>query len=76
VESQLPFDVTVGLLADFTRYLKTPDPIAWEQFRSLILSSQGWQLHRLWSPTVFRDPGGQLQQICNRHQQAAATPQK
>jgi hypothetical protein len=24
---ELPFDVTLGLLTDFTRYLKTPDPI-------------------------------------------------
>lgn len=66
----LPFDVTIGLLGDFTRYLKTPDPIAWEQFRSLILSSQGWKLHRLWSPTLFRDPSGQMQIIQQQHQEA------
>ena len=67
----LPFDVTLGLLTDFTRYLKTPDPIAWEQFRSLILSSQGWQLHRLWTPTLFRDPDGQVHIIQQHHQQSA-----
>ncbi|MGC3991627.1 MAG: AAA domain-containing protein [Chthoniobacteraceae bacterium] len=66
----LPFDVTIGLLADFTRYLKTPDPIAWEQFRSIVLQSQGWQLHRLWSPTLFRDPDGQMEVICRRHREA------
>lgn len=71
----LPFDVTIGLLTDFTRYLKTPDPIAWEQFRSLIFSSQGWHLHRLWSPTLFRHPEQQLQQILKLHH-SASSPQK
>ena len=68
----LPFDVTVGVLTDFTRYLKTPDPIAWEQFRSAVLGSQGWELHRVWSPALFRDPAGQVRSIVNRHRQAAA----
>ena len=56
-----PADVTFGLLTDFTRYSKTPDPIAWEQFRSGILSEQGWELHRLWSPALFRDPQASLE---------------
>ncbi|HTI68970.1 MAG TPA: AAA domain-containing protein [Candidatus Limnocylindria bacterium] len=67
----LPFDVTVGLLADFTRYLKTPDPIIWEQFRSRILASQGWELHRVWSPALFRDAAGQIDLVCERHEAAA-----
>jgi hypothetical protein len=69
----LPFDVTVGLLTDFTRYLKTPDPIAWEQFRSVIFADQGWQLHRLWSPTLFRDLERQLQEVLRKHE-AASVP--
>ena len=70
----LPFDVTLGVLTDFTRYLKTPDPIAWEQFRSQILASQGWQLHRLWTPALFRDPDGQIKQVQQRHQTTAYRP--
>lgn len=64
----LPADVTIGVITDFTRYLKTPDPIAWEQFRSAILSTQGWDLHRVWSPALFRDPNGNIQTILALHQ--------
>ena len=67
----LPFDVTLGVLTDFTRYLKTPDPIAWEQFRSRVLVSQGWQLHRVWSPALFRDPTGQVELVCEKHREAS-----
>jgi hypothetical protein len=67
----LPADVTVGLLTDFNRYGKTPDPIAWEQFRSVILESQGWELHRLWSPALFRDPEAAMKALQFRHRQAA-----
>lgn len=52
---EMPEDVTIGILADFNRYRKTPDPISWELFRVLVLRSQGWDLHRLWSPGLFRD---------------------
>jgi hypothetical protein len=52
----------LGLLTDFNRYRKTPDPIAWENFRTSILRGQGWRLHRLWSPALFRDSGRGLQQ--------------
>lgn len=69
---ELPADVTVGLLTDFTRYLKTPDPIAWEQFRSVVLSAQGWKLHRLWSPALFRDPEVSIREVQKRHKAAAA----
>jgi len=63
----LPADVTLGVLADFTRYVKTPDPIAWEQFRSLVLASQGWDLHRVWSPALFRDPEAHFSALHARH---------
>jgi len=71
---ELPADVTIGVLADFTRYQKTPDPIAWEQFRSMVLGAQGWQLHRLWSPALFRDGEGQLKQVRARHLEVAEKP--
>ena len=71
---ELGADVTLGVLADFTRYQKTPDPISWEQFRSMVLSSQGWKLHRLWSPALFRDGEGQLQQVVEKHLGVAGKP--
>lgn len=67
----LSVDVTLGLLADFTRYAKTPDPIAWEQFRSLVLAAQGWELQRLWSPALFRDPKLALENLRAKHITAA-----
>jgi len=63
----LPADVTIGVLTDFTRYLKTPDPIAWEHFRSVVLTSQGWDLHRVWTPALFRDPQTHLDRIKQKH---------
>ncbi len=63
----LPADVTIGLLTDFTRYAKTPDPIAWEQFRTMVLSNNGWQLHRLWSPALFRNAEATLTAIQAKH---------
>jgi AAA domain/Protein of unknown function (DUF4011) len=71
---RLPFDVTLGVLADFTRYRKTPDPVAWEQFRAAILKAQGWDLHRLWTPALFRDLEAQLTALRARHETAAMGP--
>ena len=51
-------DVTVGLLTDLTRFRGAADPVEWELFRTMILQSQGWELHRVWSPTIFRDLTG------------------
>lgn len=48
-------DVTAGLLCDFTRYDRAPDRVAWEVFRTELLAGQGWSLHRVWTPTFFRD---------------------
>jgi hypothetical protein len=69
---ELPSDVTIGVIADFTRYVKTPDPIAWEHFRQIILTSQGWRLHRVWTPALFRDPDGNVSLIKQRHDGTAA----
>ncbi len=49
-------DVTVGLLCDLNRYHRAADPIEWEVFRTSILTGQGWQLERIWTPQYFRDP--------------------
>ncbi|HEU5080987.1 MAG TPA: AAA domain-containing protein [Opitutaceae bacterium] len=68
---QKPFDVTVGILTDFTRYARTPDPISWEQFRARVLADQGWQLHRVWSPALFRNLQGELQKISQLHEQGS-----
>nr|WP_309398462.1 AAA domain-containing protein [Cerasicoccus maritimus] len=66
----LPEDVTLGLLIDFNRFRKTPDPIAWEYFRTEILRGQGWNLKRIWSPILAREPAHALQQIVDAHTEA------
>ncbi|MCI0630944.1 MAG: AAA domain-containing protein [Phycisphaerales bacterium] len=48
-------DVTVGVLCDFAQYARAQDPVEWDMFRTSIHESQGWRLHRLWSPQYFRD---------------------
>ncbi len=48
-------DVTLGVMADLTRFNGASDPIEWELFRTGILEWQGWTLHRVWSPAIFRD---------------------
>ena len=64
---EMPEDVTIGVLTDFNRYRKTPDPVAWELFRAIVLRSQGWELHRVWTPGLFRDASGQLERIVHGH---------
>ena len=49
-------DVTVGILCDFAQYDKAHDSVEWDVFRTAIHESQGWRLHRLWTPHFFRDP--------------------
>jgi len=50
----MPADVTVGVMIDFSRFHKTPDPIEWDLFRTEILRAQGWEIERHWSPVLFR----------------------
>lgn len=71
VHPHLPEDVTIGVLTDFNRFRKTPDPVDWERFRSLIFRAQGWKLHRLWSPRLLRDAEGELQEVLKLHEQLA-----
>lgn len=47
--------VTAGVLCDMTRFTQVEDPVEWELFRTAVHLSQGWHLHRIWSPAVFRD---------------------
>ena len=61
-------DVTIGVLCDLTRFDAAADPVEWEIFRSGILQSQGWKLHRLWTPHYFRDPEGSLERITEEAQ--------
>jgi hypothetical protein len=65
---ELPEDVTIGVLTDFNRYRRTRDPIAWELFRTRVLRGQGWTLHRLWTPALFRDRERQIKAVLADHQ--------
>jgi hypothetical protein len=56
-------DVTVGVLCDLNRYARAEDPVEWEAFRTAVLESQGWRLHRLWTPHFFRDRNGSISAI-------------
>ena len=57
-----------GLQVDFSTFGQTTDPIAWEMFRRRILESQGWQIHRCWSPSLFRNLDETLQSIAELQQ--------
>ncbi len=67
-----PDDVTLGLLTDFNRFRKTPDPIAWEHFRTEILRGQGWDLRRIWSPMIAREPEERFDAIVRAHDAVVA----
>jgi hypothetical protein len=51
-------EVTLGILCDGVRFSGAEDPVEWDLFRTSILETQGWALHRLWTPHYFRDPRG------------------
>jgi hypothetical protein len=56
-------DVTIGVLCDVNRFEQAADPVEWEVFRTMVLESQSWKLHRLWTPQYFRDQQGCVEQI-------------
>ena len=56
-------DVTLGVLCDATRFPLAQDPVEWDVFRTGVLEGQGWQLQRVWSPQLFRDPQGRERAI-------------
>ncbi|MFK7959148.1 MAG: AAA domain-containing protein, partial [Phycisphaerales bacterium] len=68
-----PDDVTIGLQVDMTRFRGAADPIEWELFRQVVLESQGWKLHRVWSPTIFRDLTGTQETVAERVRSFLAT---
>lgn len=70
----MPADVTVGVLADFSRFHKTPDPVEWDIFRTRVLRSQGWELQRLWSPVLFRRPDETLERVKAAHDRLSVPP--
>ena len=59
-------DVTVGVVCDLVRFTPGCDPIDWEVFRTDVLRGQGWELHRLWTPALVRDPRGSIEPIVER----------
>src|SRR5439155_25428552 len=56
-------DVTIGVLCDDNRFEQAADAVEWEIFRTSVLESQNWNLHRLWTPQFFRDPRGCVETI-------------
>jgi len=62
----------LGVLCDGTRFDKGSDPVEWDVFRSEVLASQGWKLHRLWTPQFFRDAEEQVARIVRELQAASA----
>ncbi|HLL90975.1 MAG TPA: hypothetical protein VK324_16865, partial [Tepidisphaeraceae bacterium] len=68
-------DVTVGVLIDGCRFTGTGDPVEWDAFRTAIHESQGWSLHRLWTPHYFRDAEGRTKAVLDHAANVvAATP--
>jgi hypothetical protein len=65
-------DVTIGVLCDGARFSQAEDPVEWDVFRTSILESQGWALHRLWTPHFFRDPRGCMNEIAREAAQQAS----
>ncbi len=70
----MPADVTVGVLTDFSRFHKTPDPIEWDIFRTRVLRGQGWELQRLWSPVLFRRAEEMMQRVKTAHDRLSTPP--
>ncbi|HLN28430.1 MAG TPA: AAA domain-containing protein [Gemmataceae bacterium] len=66
-------EVTIGVLCDGVRFAQAEDPVEWDLFRTWILESQGWQLHRVWTPHFFRDPRGAVEKILKDAAQAIAS---
>jgi hypothetical protein len=40
-------------LCDISRFRQAADPVEWEVFRTSALERQGWNLCRVWSPSIF-----------------------
>jgi hypothetical protein len=66
-------DVTIGIQCDMTRFAGSDDPVEWDTFQTMIHESQGWKLHRVWTPHFFRDPDGVLSLIRDDVHKAMST---
>ena len=69
-------DVTVGVICDLTRFAQAEDPVEWEVFRTAVLESQTWKLHRLWTPHFYRDHHGCTQAILTDVAELLATEEE
>jgi hypothetical protein len=69
-------DVTIGVVCDLTRFAQAEDPVEWEVFRTAVLESQGWRLHRLWTPHFFRDGQGCTEAILKDVAEMLATEEE
>jgi hypothetical protein len=58
-----PDESACALLCDASRFSPTADRIAWDLFRAATFIGQGWNVQRLWSPHLYRDPPGTLATI-------------
>ena len=58
-----PEAAELGVLTDFARFGKAPDPVTWDLYRTAMLRGMGWPLHRVWSPLLFRDAGRTLEPL-------------
>lgn len=56
-------DVTIGVLFDGTRYGRAQDRVEWDGFKRVVLESQRWELHRVWTPHFLRDPEGTVRRL-------------
>jgi hypothetical protein len=65
-------EVTIGVLCDGTRFAQAEDAVEWDVFRTNVLESQGWKLHRVWSPQYFRDREGCTKKILREAADAVA----
>lgn len=63
-----PEGVTVGALVDFARFDRAGDRVEWDLFRSALLQATGWELVRLWSHQVFRDPAAARRRLAEAHE--------
>jgi hypothetical protein len=69
-------DVTIGVICDLNRFTQAQDPVEWEVFRTAVLESQNWKLHRLWTPHFYRDRQGCTQAILNDAAELLANEQE
>ena len=67
-------DVTLGVQCDMTRFAGTDDPVEWDAFQNSVHESQGWRLHRVWTPHFFRDPEASLGQLREGVDEASTSP--